>query len=108
MAEKLYLVTRADLPAGAQAVQAAHALRQFIAEHPERDREWYETSNYLALLVVPSEADLLRLYTKAERRGVPAAAFREPDQGDALTAIALGPCPGARALTRALPLALSA
>jgi peptidyl-tRNA hydrolase len=106
--DKLYLVTRADLPAGAQAVQAAHALRQFIAEHPERDREWFETSNYLALLAVPSEADLERLFTKAERRGVPASAFREPDLGASLTAIALAPCSGARSLTRSLPLALSA
>lgn len=106
--DKLYLVTRADLPAGAQAVQAAHALRQFAAEHPEVDREWFERSNYLGLLTVPSEADLARLLAKAERRGIAAAAFREPDLGDSLTAIALGPCSGARALTRALPLALSA
>lgn len=30
---KLYLVVRADLPPGPQAVQAAHAARQFAAEH---------------------------------------------------------------------------
>ena len=105
---KLYLVVRADLTPGAQAVQACHAMVQFQKEHPEVDREWFERSNYLGLLTVPSEADLQRLLAKAERRGIPAAAFREPDLGDSLTAIALGPCQGARSLTRALPLALSA
>lgn len=56
--DKLFLVTRADLSAGQQAVQAAHALRAFAAEHPDIDREWYEVSNYLALLAVPNEERL--------------------------------------------------
>jgi peptidyl-tRNA hydrolase len=106
--DKLSLVTRADLPPGAQAVQAAHALQLFNIENPEVARAWHKESNYLALLAVPTEADLARLYTKAERRGIPVSAFREPDLGDSLTAIALAPSPGARSLTRAIPLALSA
>jgi hypothetical protein len=52
---KLHLVTRRDLSPGQQAVQAAHALREFIQHHPEVDRDWYERSNTLALLAVEDE-----------------------------------------------------
>lgn len=34
MIAKLYLVTRADLSAGQQAVQAAHALREWVEGFP--------------------------------------------------------------------------
>jgi peptidyl-tRNA hydrolase len=98
-------VTRADLSPGQQAVQAAHALRQFVAEHPEIDQEWFRTSNTLALLSVRNEQALGVLLGKAVDRGIPVAAFREPDRGDELTAIALGP--EGKKLTKGLPLALN-
>jgi hypothetical protein len=53
--DKLYLITRADLIPGSQAVQACHAARQFAADYPEIEREWFERSNYLAFLAVPDE-----------------------------------------------------
>lgn len=102
--EKLYLVTRTDLSPGQRAVQAAHALRVFVDEHPSTDREWFRTSNYLALLEVPNEAELTRLLERARLRGLPASGFREPDQENELTAIALGP--RAKKICRGLPLAL--
>lgn len=102
--EKLYLVTRADLSAGQRAVQVAHALRAFVESHPDVDREWYQNSNYLALLEVPGEPQLARLLEKAQSRGLPASGFREPDRENELTAIALGP--GAKKICRGLPLAL--
>jgi hypothetical protein len=101
---KLYLITRSDLPPGQQAVQAAHSLRQFVEEHPVADRQWFRTSNTLALLTTPNETLLGVLYRKAVDRGIPVAAFREPDRGNELTAIALGH--EARRLVRNLPLAL--
>jgi peptidyl-tRNA hydrolase len=104
-ADKLYLVTRGDLPAGQQAVQACHALRQFVEEHPEVERAWFAGSSHLALLAVADEGELARLLVEARDRGLLAAAFREPDLGDALTAVALEP--GARRLLRRLPLALA-
>ncbi len=103
---KLYVVVRADLPAGAQLAQACHGLRAFVAAHPEIDRAWYEQSNNLVCLAVPSEAHLLELAARAEARDVATAVFREPDEGDSVTAIALGPA-GAR-LVSSLPLALRA
>ena len=104
MAAKLYLVTRQDLSAGDQAVQAAHALQQFNIEHSDAARAWYADSNTLAFLAVETEADLARLRSNAERRGLYASSFHEPDLKGALTAIALEP--KARSLVQDLPLAL--
>lgn len=103
---RLHLVVRADLPPGDQAVQAAHALRQFVAEHPSADKEWFEQSNTLALLAAPNEQALFRMLGRAFDLGIRAAAFREPDLGGSLTAIAIEPA-GAR-ICRSLPLALRA
>lgn len=105
-ASKLYVVTRRDLRPGAQAVQACHAARQFAAEHPDLERAWFEASNTLALLAVPDEPALAQLAARASARGLRVAAFREPDLGDALTAIALEPGDGARRLCAGLPLTL--
>lgn len=101
---KLYLVVRADLSVGQQAIQAAHAMRQFGYEHPEADRQWFEESNTLALLAAPDMAAVGVLRDKALSRGIPVAAFHEPDRGNELTAIAIGP--EGRKLTQKLPLAL--
>lgn len=101
---KLYVITRDDLPPSQQAVQGIHAAREFTARHPEIDTEWYERSNHLALLALPGENDLHRLLARAETDGFRAAAFREPDRGNELTAIALEPA--AKRLCRSIPLAL--
>jgi peptidyl-tRNA hydrolase len=99
---KLYLVTRRDLEPAQQAVQAAHALRQFTHEQPEADKAWFEESNVLALLAVDTERKLRGLLDVAQFMGVPCAAFHEPDMGGCLTAVALGPCTESRRLTRRL------
>ena len=101
---KLFLVTRADLPPGDQAVQAAHALREFVAQHPEIDLHWYRTSNTLAFLAARDEPSLGALLQKARQQGIATAPFYEPDRGDELTAVAFGP--DARRLLAHLPLAL--
>lgn len=106
MADKLVLVTRSDLRPGQQAVQAAHAMRQFVEEHPGLDVPWFEKSNTLALLSVSDEASLERLADKADDLDLKLSVFREPDLGNALTAIALEPGPRSRKLCRNLPLAL--
>jgi peptidyl-tRNA hydrolase len=105
VAEKLYLVVRSDLPAGQQAVQAAHVLREFVQDHEGIERHWYETSNHLAILSVPNEATLNRLIWKADMQGFKYSVFKEPDRGNETTAIALEPA--ARGLCKHLPLALS-
>jgi peptidyl-tRNA hydrolase len=101
---KLYLVTREDLSQKQQAVQTAHALREFVEHYPKEDREWYEKSNTLVLLATRDEATLKELLEKARAKRVPVAPFHEPDRNHELTAIALGP--KGKALCRRLPLAL--
>lgn len=102
--DKIYLVTRSDLAPGYQAVQSCHALRQFVEEHPEIDSSWFKESNYLALLCVTDETELVRLCVHAEQKGHKFSVFREPDIGNQVTAIALEP--GAKKLCRKLDLAL--
>jgi hypothetical protein len=102
--DKLFLVTREDLPPGVQAIQTAHALREFVAHHPEIDQAWYTRSNYLAMLAVPNEEALWGLFNRAVDRGFSVAPFHEPDRGNELTAFALEPA--ARRLVSSLPLAL--
>ncbi len=102
---KLYLVVRADLSPAQQAVQASHALRQFVDEHPQEDQEWFEKSNTIAFLAVGNEQELTQLLARAELCGISCSGFREPDRGDELTAAAISP--QGKRLCRGLPLALA-
>lgn len=104
MGDKVFLVTRRDIAPGYQGVQSCHAMRQFTADHPDLDREWHVMSNYLAWLSVENEVELMKLITKAADAGFRWSAFREPDIGGQITAIALEPRAGQ--LCKGLPLAL--
>lgn len=106
MAEKLYVVVREDLPPGPQAVQAMHAFRQFAKEFPGLEREWFDSSNHLALLSVRDEDALRGLVAEASVHRIRHAGFCEPDLGDALTAVAFEPGRVSRRLLRNLELAL--
>lgn len=106
--DKIYVVTREDLSHGQQAVQSIHALRQFVHEHPEVDSEWFERSNYLALLSVQSHAELVSFYDEAKSKGLKCSAFYEPDLDNAMTALAIEPGKPAALLCRRLPLAMKA
>jgi hypothetical protein len=58
----------------------------------------------VALLSVPTEAELENLACTAERKWIQVARFREPDRGNELTAIAMGP--QGKNLVARLPLTL--
>ena len=104
--DKLYVITREDLDPGYQAVQSMHALRQFAAEHPEIDKLWFEQSNYLGLLSVSDEKELMSLAEQATAHEISFSIFREPDIDNEITAIALAPGPKSKKLCSRLPLAL--
>ena len=104
--DKLYVITRRDLSPGYQAVQSMHALRQFTAEHPDVDKQWYEVSNYLGLLSVASEQELNSLIDKARDFDIPLSIFREPDIDNQITAIAIAPGSRSKKLVSNLQLAL--
>ena len=100
---KLYLVSRSDLPAGLRAAQLCHALREFVAHHPEHDLNWYLSSNTLVLLEARDELELKELLERLQQH--PTAAFHEPDLGGSLTAFAVGG--SAKRQVRGLPLAFT-
>jgi len=104
--DKLYVIVRGDLPPGDQAVQSMHAALKYAKEHSDWTA-WYEASNYIALLSVPNERELMKLLMKARDRDLKFAAFCEPDLDDSMTAIALEPGFRSRRLCNGLPLALS-
>lgn len=105
--QKLYLVSHKGLLPGAQAVQACHALREFVAHHSQADREWYEKSNHLCFLTVDNEEQLTSLMKIAIDRKIRWAAFQEPAMGMAYTAVAFEATDEVMALLSGLSLALS-
>lgn len=102
---KLYVIVRADLSPGSQAVQAAHAMREFAAEHPDVEAEWHAKSNTVVMLSAVGEVHLDYLLAQAKLRSVEATGFREPDLANSLTAICVGPN-GHKLPLRGLSLAL--
>lgn len=106
MLDKLYVVVRADLVPGLQIPQAMHAHREFAEQHRGLERAWYRRSNTLAVLSVPHEHALMELVTRAQHAQIPHALFREPDLGDAATAVCFAPGEQSRAICKRLPLAL--
>lgn len=75
-------------------------------DFPEETRKWYYSSNFLVIVSVPNEDSLHDLRREAASRGIRYAYVREPDIGNQLTAIALGPGKAAQKLCASLPLAL--
>ena len=104
---KLYLVSRGDLPAGVQACQAIHAMREFIAEHTDVEEKWYNDSNHIAFLEAADKAELQFLKTKAIENGILCSSFYESDLENELTAVAFCPTMDSRELLSQLPTALN-
>jgi peptidyl-tRNA hydrolase len=104
MNDKLFFVTRTDLPPGDRAAQSVHGAIVFTLTYPELVRSWHDSSNNVVLLEAKDEAALAQLAARAAAAGVPLCMFSEPDLDNALTAVALGPT-GYR-LVSSLPLTL--
>lgn len=91
---------------GSQAVQASHAAIEFIYEHSDIAKDWYDISKYLVFLSVKNQKDLLELVDKLNQKGILLSKFYEPDLDNELTAIALEPSNGARRVVSSVPLML--
>jgi hypothetical protein len=100
--QRLTSITRLDLSEGYQSVQSAHALIDFIFEHPTRAGPWHN-SNYLEQRVCSNEKELRLLIRKCEELGLAYTVFREPDIGNQITAIAIEPSKETEKLVRKLP-----
>jgi len=81
---KLYILLRKDLGRQYGAVQAGHAVAEFLLNHPTTT--W--RNGTLVYLSVPDEPALIRWKDQLDRRGIETSLFREPDLDDAFTALA--------------------
>lgn len=89
--EKIYIVTRRDLPIGQQAAQSVHGIREFIEAYPEIDKSWYSNSNTIVILAVKNEEELINIANKAKSQNMSCALFKEPDLQDQVTVATFGP-----------------
>lgn len=104
--DKLYVITRDDLPKGIQAVQAIHSAIQFNFEFCEIAKEWHSNSDYLALLSVANESELQQLIDKTQTKGIKYSVYREPDLDNQITSICLEPSNKSKKLCSSIKLAL--
>lgn len=88
---KLYLLTRRDLPVGYQAVQSAHALREFQDKYPNEDLAWHQSNNSIVIVTASDLKEFNKLLRKATGEGIGFAAFSEPDLADQITAVCFVP-----------------
>ena len=102
--EKLRVITRRDLSLGYQATQACHAAIDFQHEYQREATEWHTSSNYLAILTVKDEEELIDILVKVSLRGIKYTIFREPDLNNEITAVALEASNDSRKITSSLPL----
>ncbi len=89
--EKLRIIVRSDISFGLGVAQACHAARQFAEEHHEIEREWFTTSNHIAVLGSGSEIAFNNLLDKLSCSELKFSVFYEPDLNGTPTAIAIEP-----------------
>lgn len=104
---KLYIIVRSDLAPGLQLAQSCHAAQAFMVEHGAAATDWLATSGNLVVLHAADESELVEIADRARGIGLIMSAFREPDLGDQLTAIAVQG-EAAKKLTQRMRLAFAA
>ena len=82
---KMYVLVRNDLLGAQPAVQAGHALAEFILRHKIDPREW--GNGTLVYLAVPNEFTLQMWQEILESKKIRHSYFKEPDIGNQMTAI---------------------
>lgn len=83
--KKLYVLVRKDLTRSSPAVQAGHAVAQWMLQHGHTKTWENETLVYLG---IDTEEELERWQQKLDLKNIECVVFKEPDLGDQKTAIA--------------------
>ena len=87
---KMYVLVRKDLSSSYSAVQAGHALAQYLIDYPDnigyRDDEW--CNGTLVYLAVDTEDSLVNWAATLNSHDIQYSEFVEPDIGDEITALA--------------------
>lgn len=104
---KMYVVVRGDLPPGLRAAQAGHAVAEVCLYHASTAYGWNSDpdGNYLIILEVADEKELLNAYAFIRCHGIQQQAFREPDLDNEMTAFAALPSPELNYVFAHFPLA---
>ncbi len=105
LGDKLYVIVRSDLPYGDQASQISHSVIEFCFKYPEVTKDWFINSNYICLLQVKNEEELIKLINKAEEKEIKYSIFRESDLDNSITSICLEPGIKTKKLVSSLKLA---
>lgn len=105
--DKLYIVARNDLLPGQIASQITHCAFQFAKEHPNITIDWMENSNFICLLQVKNEEELVELTEEVYSENLAYSVFHEPDYDDSLTAIAVEPGQKTKEIMKRLKLAFT-
>jgi hypothetical protein len=81
----MYVLVRNDLPGAQPAVQAGHALAEFLLKHRIDPGEW--RNGTLVYLAVPNEFTLQMWQEILESKKIRHSYFEEPDIGGQMTAV---------------------
>ena len=82
--DKLYVLVRKDITIQQQAVQAGHAVAEYILNCPQITWD----NGTLVYLGVKNQDQLQKWAMKLDFVGIPYAVFREPDLNNEITALA--------------------
>ena len=91
---------------GVQASQSLHSSHQFLFEHPTLSKNWFINSNYLVLLSVENEQQLVDLTLKLSHLNIPFSKFYEPDLNNELTSVSFLSDSVTKRITSGMPLLL--
>lgn len=85
---RLYVALLGTLTEGQRTAQAMHAVAELALCRPAAFAAWHQASNTVVAVTMDA-TDLARVHHEAVLGDAPWAAFREPDLGMALTAVAM-------------------
>ncbi len=84
---QMYVIVRSDFSNVYKMVQGNHAQVAYGFEYPHNLRTW--NNEYLIYLETFLECNLKEVYEKLLRAGIDVSSFKEPDQNNQMTAVAV-------------------